>query len=88
MILTYWLRQSSYCLAIFYMKDLGKASSVLGIKILRDRPSDIMRLSQHTYIERILKWFNMQSCSFGKASIVKGDRFPKCQCPYNDIERD
>ena len=47
-----------------------------------------MRLSQHTYIECILKMFNMQSCSFGKAPIVKGDRFSKGQCPHNDIERD
>ena len=30
----------------------------------------------------------MQSCSFGKAPIVKGDRFSKGQCPHNDIERD
>ena len=32
--------------------------------------------------------FNMQSCSYGKASIVKGNRFSKGQCPHNDIERD
>ena len=63
------------------MKDLRKASYVLGIKILRDRPSGIMRLSQKMYTERILKRFNMQSCSFGKAPIVKGDRFSKGQCP-------
>ena len=43
----------------FDMKDLGEASYVLGIQILRDRPSGIMRLSQQTYIERILKMFNM-----------------------------
>ena len=30
----------------------------------------------------------MQSCSSGKAPIVKGDRFFKGQCPHNDIERD
>ena len=30
----------------FEMKDLGKASYVLGIQILRDRASGIMRLSQ------------------------------------------
>ena len=40
------------------------------------------------YIERIMKRFNIQSCSSGKAPIVKGDRFSKGQCPYNDIERD
>ena len=30
----------------FDIKDLGEASYVLGIQILRNRPSDIMRLSQ------------------------------------------
>ena len=47
-----------------------------------------MRLSQETYIERILKMFNMQSCSSCKAPIVKGDRFSKGQCSQNDIESD
>ena len=72
----------------FDMKDLGEASYVLGIEILRDRPSGILRPSQLTYIERILKRFNMQSCSSGKAPIVKGDRFSKGQCPQNDIKKD
>ena len=43
----------------FDMKNLGEASYVLGIQILRNRPSGIMRLSQQTYIERILKMFNI-----------------------------
>ena len=30
----------------------------------------------------------MQSCSFGKTPIVKGDKVSKGQCPHNDIERD
>ena len=30
----------------FNMKDLGEASYVLGIQILHDRPSGILRLSQ------------------------------------------
>ena len=30
----------------------------------------------------------MKSCSFGKAPIVKGDRFSKGQYPHNDIKRD
>ena len=69
------------------MKDLGEASYVLGIQILRDKPSGIMRLSQQRYIECILKKFNMQLGSSGKAPIVKDDRFSKGQCPHNDIER-
>ena len=72
----------------FDMKDLREASYILSIQILRDRPSGILRLSQQTYIERILKRFNVQSCSSDKAPIVKGDGFSKGQCPHNDIERD
>ena len=49
----------------------------LGIQTLHDRPSGIMKLSQQTHIELILKIFNMQSCSSGKTLIVKGDRFSK-----------
>ena len=30
----------------------------------------------------------MQSCSFGKTPIVKGDKFSKGQCLQNDIEID
>ena len=58
----------------FNMKDLGKASYVLSIQILRDRPSGILGLSQHTYIESILKRFSMQSHSFSKAPVID---FPK-----------
>ena len=72
----------------FDMNSLGEASYVLGIQILCDRPSGILRLSQLMYIERILKRFNMQSCSSSKTPIVKGDRFFKGQCPHNDIEID
>ena len=67
------------------MKDLGEASYVLSIQILHDRPSDILRLSLHTYIECIPKMLNMQSYSYGKDPIVKGDKFSKGQCSQNDI---
>ena len=70
------------------MKNFGEASYVLGIQILHDRLSGILRLSQQMYIKRILKMFTMQLCSSDKAPIVKGDRFSKGQCPHNDIERD
>ena len=47
-----------------------------------------MRLSQQMHIERIVKMFNMQSCSSGKTPIVNGYRFFKGQCPQNDSEKD
>ena len=63
----------------FDMKDLGEASYVLGIQILHDRANGILILSQNTYIDRILKRFNMQSCSSVKIPVVKGDKFSKAQ---------
>ena len=68
------------------MKDLGEASYVLGIKILRDRVNGVLKLSQRTYIEKILNRFNMHNCSSTRAPIVKGDKFLKAQCPQNDDE--
>ena len=65
----------------FDMKDLGDASFVLGIQILRDRIRRVLKLSQRTYIEKVLKRFNMHACSPTKAPIVKGDKFSKSQCP-------
>ncbi|RVW86860.1 Retrovirus-related Pol polyprotein from transposon TNT 1-94 [Vitis vinifera] len=72
----------------FDMKDLGEASYVLGIKILRDRANGVLKLSQRAYIEKILKRFNKHNCKSTKAPIVKGDKFSKAQCPQNDDERE
>ena len=44
---------------IFSKKDLGEASYILGIKIYKDRSSRLMRLSMSTYLDKILKEFNM-----------------------------
>ncbi|RVW95647.1 Retrovirus-related Pol polyprotein from transposon TNT 1-94 [Vitis vinifera] len=72
----------------FDMKDLGEASYVLSIKILRDRANGVLKLSQRTYIEKILKRFNMHNYSSTRVPILKGDKFSKAQCPQNDDERE
>lgn len=69
---------NQFMLGYFDMKDLGEVSYVLGIKILHNRPSGILRLSQEIYIECILKMFNMYSCSSIKAPAMKGNKFSKC----------
>ena len=38
----------------FDMKDLGEASHILGIKLLRDRKQRMLGLSQATFIDQIL----------------------------------
>ena len=71
----------------FEMKDLGDASFVLGIQIHRDRSSGVLGLSQKSYIEKLLKRFNMSSCSQVSTPIQKGETFSKAHCPQNDDER-
>ena len=72
----------------FDMKDLGKASFVLGIEIHRDRSRGTLGLSQNAYIDRVLKRFDMQSCKPGDVPIVKGDVLSKDKCPKNEVERE
>ena len=43
----------------FSMKDLGEATCILGIKIYIDRSKRLFGLSQSTYIEKMLKRFNI-----------------------------
>ena len=71
----------------FDMKDLGDALFVLGIQIHRDRSKGILGLSQRGYIEKVLKRFNMHSCSSCAAPIQKGDKLSKSQCPQDENER-
>jgi hypothetical protein len=49
------------------MKDLGKASFVLGIEIHQDRSKGVLGLSQNAYIKKVLKKFNMLKCSASPA---------------------
>ena len=70
----------------FKMVYLGDVSFVLGIKIHLDRSRGILRLSQKSYIDKVLKRFSMQSCKPLGAPVTKGDKFSLSQCPKGDLE--
>ncbi|KMQ82083.1 hypothetical protein RF55_24245, partial [Lasius niger] len=42
------------------MRDLGEVYSLLGMRIKRDRNLGTISIDQQTYIEQIIKRFNMQ----------------------------
>jgi hypothetical protein len=69
------------------MKDMGEASYVLGIEIHRDRQKGVLGLSQKSYIENVLKRYNMHKCNVSPSPIVKGDKFGEYQCPKNQYEK-
>ena len=47
------------------MKDLGEASHILGIKLLRDHQKRMLGISQVSYIDQILARFSMQDSKKG-----------------------
>ena len=72
----------------FSMKDLGEATYILGIKIYRDRSKRIIGLSQDTYIDKVLKRFNMQDSKKGFLPISHGVSLCKSQCPLTPDEQE
>lgn len=45
----------------FDMKDMGEASKILGIEILRDRYNSSLSINQLSYSEKVLKRFNLSN---------------------------
>jgi hypothetical protein len=73
----------------FSMKDLGEVAYILGIKIYRDRSKGLyIGLSQDTYIDKVLKRFNMEEAKKGFLLMSHGIHLSKTQCPSTTVERE
>ncbi|KAI3767088.1 hypothetical protein L2E82_17173 [Cichorium intybus] len=70
----------------FAMKDLGEATYILGIRILRDRKKRLIGLSQCTYLEKVLKRFSMENSKKGELPIQSNAKLSKTQSPSTDEE--
>ena len=70
------------------MKNLGEASYILEMKIYRDRFRRLLGLSQSTYIDTLLKWFNMDNSKKGYLPIGHGITLSKKDCPTAPEERE
>jgi hypothetical protein len=71
------LENKGFLSSHFDTKDLGEVSYVLGIEIHQDRRKGVLGLSQKSYIEKVLKKFNIHKCNPTPAPIVKGVKFRK-----------
>ena len=65
----------------FDMKDLGEASYILGIKLLRDRKNKIIKLSQALFIDKVLSRFSMENSKKRFLPFKYGLTFSQNQCP-------
>ncbi|KAK8534611.1 hypothetical protein V6N12_057255 [Hibiscus sabdariffa] len=72
----------------FSMKDLGEAAYILGVKIYRDRSRRLLGLSQSTYIDKVLKRFNMETSKKGFLPMTHGISLSEEICPSTSQERE
>ena len=70
----------------FTMKDLGEATYILGIRILRDMSKRLIGLSQSTYLENVPKRFSMENSKKRELSIHSNTKLSKTQSPSTDAE--
>ncbi|KAJ9566373.1 hypothetical protein OSB04_002339 [Centaurea solstitialis] len=72
---------------VLYMKDLGEAAYILGIKIYRNRSKRLIGLSQSTYIDKLLKRFRMDESKKGFIPMQHGIVLSKTQCPVSSQDQ-
>src|SRR5215216_5217037 len=70
------------------MKDLGEAAYILSIKIYRDRSRHLIRLSQSTYLDKILKKFKMNQSKKEFLPVLQGMKLSKTQNPTTAENRE
>ena len=68
------------------MKDLGEASHILWIKLMRDRQKRMLGLSQASYIDEILTRYNMQDSKKGFVPFRFGKSLSSNQRPKTNTE--
>ena len=65
----------------FEMKDMGEASYVLGVKIIRDHAKRLLGLSQETYIKKMLERYHMQDSKPMDTPVEKSLSLSLDMCP-------
>nr|GEW76596.1 retrotransposon protein, putative, Ty1-copia subclass [Tanacetum cinerariifolium] len=77
----------SYLGRSFAMKDLGKATYILGIKIYHDRSKRLIGLCQNAYIEKIMKRFYMKNSKRGTIPMQEKLKLSKSQGASTPAEK-
>lgn len=60
---TEWNELKLKLMNYYKMKDMGDLQMILGMRIIRDRDNQLIKIDQHLYIKKILKKFNMEQCN-------------------------
>lgn len=72
----------------FKMKILGPVSSILGVRVVRNRALNRISIDQELYIEDILKRFQMSDCNPVTSPMDVGQRISRDLCPKSEEEKE
>ena len=70
------------------MKDLGEASYILGIQMIRDCKNKLLALSQASYIDKVLIKYMIQNSKKGNLPSRPRVYLSKEQCPKTPQEEE
>ena len=71
----------------FDMKDLGDATHILGMRIMRDRSRGLLWLSQKEYVGKVLECFNMVGGKTLSTSLPPYVKLSEQDYPKSDDEK-
>ena len=71
----------------FEMKDLGSAKRILGMEIERDKSKRVLRLSQKSYISKVLSRFEMNNVKTVSTPLGQLFRLSITQAPETHEEK-
>ena len=72
----------------FSMKDLGEVHYFLGIQVIRNQKDTAIWLTQRSYIEQILKQYNLDQSKAVATPSQVGDKLSKLQEPQTQTEHE
>jgi hypothetical protein len=72
----------------FEMKDMGEASYVLGVKIIRDHAKKFLGLTQESYIKKMYKRYHIQDNKPTSTYIDKSLSWSRDMCPKTSEEKE
>ena len=72
----------------FAMKDLGATKQILGMRIIRDKANDKLKLSQSEYVKKVLSRFNMNEAKLVSTPLGSHFKLSKEQSLKIEEERD
>ncbi len=82
-----WLEIKEALEKEYTIKDLGDAEWILGMRIIRDREANTIKLNQSVYVEKVLKKFKMLDCNPVSTPLDPSVKLSSADSPITEEEK-